>query len=297
MSTISERTHTLYGLYCLCHSDRGIRYIGITSRDPEIRLSAHRTLSRRDPHKTKTPVHRWGQKHGAGNVQMKILDQSFSSRKDLILAEIAWIDSLRTRTVHGAGGLNITPGGEGTLGNTSWAGRKHSNETKEKLSKRMKSVWSEGIPDEWLQNIEDGKARTRLERGDEINAKISKSLLGNKLSALLDMHQVNEIITKVAGGMKQSDVAREYGVHQVTISDIWVGRQWKDADRSIINALPKRTRATSPSKNDAVLAISMIHDGISQASIARQLGFSDSAISRIKRSETWKELPRPWLSA
>lgn len=115
----------VYGLSCTCHEEKGIRYVGLTTRGAATRLSQHKANARRG---AKNAVHYWIRKHGEDNIRTEVLESAddFAALND---AEVRWIAKLRGE---GYDLLNRTDGGGGTLGLPS------TPEQRLAMSQRMK---------------------------------------------------------------------------------------------------------------------------------------------------------------
>jgi len=133
MSSIVTNENVIYGLSCICHPEKGIRYVGQTSRGQNRRLYEHKHDSsdgRVRESDRKLPVHLWISKHGAGNIETKVL-QSLGSPDLLDQHEAEWIDLLDTYgSKHG---LNLRPGGNTRRG---W---KHTEEVRAVISEAGRS--------------------------------------------------------------------------------------------------------------------------------------------------------------
>lgn len=110
-------------------------YIGKTN-DPKMRLSNHLSIVKSGKSKGKRTfnlIHKAIAKYGFENFNFQILE-SFSTEKDCLEAEKFWIEFFRS-DVNKFGneyGYNLTAGGDGP------SGRKHSLETKLKISIKNK---------------------------------------------------------------------------------------------------------------------------------------------------------------
>jgi hypothetical protein len=99
---------TLYGI-----EFRGrIRYVGVTKQRPGLRMSEHWKAVKNG---SRYPLHNAMRKYGRAECHMVWLATTERYR-DLLEAEIAAIRSYGTRAEKGADGLNLTDGGEGTVG-------------------------------------------------------------------------------------------------------------------------------------------------------------------------------------
>lgn len=102
----TNRPVTVYGL--IASDEYFIRYIGQTVSKPKQRLSGHRSVARRRP---KTPVGKW---------MKKVLDRGATIRMQILQENAIWdvSEKLIIAFHRELGGdlLNLTAGGEGTLG-------------------------------------------------------------------------------------------------------------------------------------------------------------------------------------
>lgn len=166
MINLREVRWAVYGLYCSCEScalenPERIKYIGQTRRDAFGRLAEHRKNVRKSVHDRigGLPIYKWMRKHGAKNIQMKILggDLDESLIDDV---EKHWIKFYGT---FGSGGYNMTNGGLGK------SGYRHSDETKRIISEKKRGVpgfsksgLTEGQVLEIKARLWDGETQTEL---------------------------------------------------------------------------------------------------------------------------------------
>lgn len=130
----------VYGLHL---GDHVYRYIGLTTQKPSVRLYDHRRDARRGMHR---PVSHWIRKHGPENIQMEILvtftEETLPQIGDV---EMQLIEKYQTHT--SKNGMNQTLGGDGGIAGykhtpesiakmsaSVWTGRKHSEESRRKMS-------------------------------------------------------------------------------------------------------------------------------------------------------------------
>jgi len=140
-------------------------------------------------------------------------------------AEKRWIAKFRAM---GARLVNSTDGGDGVENIApeskekmlkTWTGRKHTTETKKKISAYRKT---------WKASAETRAAMSAAHTGREIT-------WGNKISEAtrkLSEEQCNSIRLKKMSGEKISDIAQEFGVHKDTIRKVIKGTYFmKEKDR------------------------------------------------------------------
>jgi group I intron endonuclease len=115
-------------LYQITNTVNGKRYIGKTSRSLSVRWSQHQNCA-----KQQTPrflIHKALRKYGTDSFIVELV-YTAESEEELSLAEMAFIYALKTQA---PSGYNLTCGGEGAMGATHWIGRKHTLETRQKMS-------------------------------------------------------------------------------------------------------------------------------------------------------------------
>ena len=120
----------IFSIYIATNNVNGKSYIGFDSYWPR-RKSVHISTSKKTP---KTHFHKALSKYGSCNFTWTVLYQSKDKEHTLSVMENHFITSFNTFNE----GYNETLGGEGTLGKRSWLGRKHTNETRQKMSDSAK---------------------------------------------------------------------------------------------------------------------------------------------------------------
>ena len=117
-------------IYKITNNIDGKFYIGKTHYAVDKRIYAHMWVSdnRND---TNSKIHSAIRKYGKENFTVEIIDEA-RSEKELNEKEIYWIKALNAQD--SAVGYNIAKGGEGGIGGPMFAGHKHSEETKAKMS-------------------------------------------------------------------------------------------------------------------------------------------------------------------
>jgi len=120
-------------------------------------------------------------KYGINNFLWEVIYQSWDKTYCLNEMETTFIKEYDTFL----NGYNMTYGGEGTLGKKSWLGKKHSDETRRKISEANK-----------------GKIRSK-----EHSENISKSKLGKKVKPFTDEHKKK--ISESRKGKKPFEMTEE----------------------------------------------------------------------------------------
>jgi group I intron endonuclease len=205
----------VYGLWCICHSDAGIRYIGLTTnqRGYWARHGDHLSEARTGG---KRPVSRWIRKHGEENIVMSILE--VCTLDDLNQREMAWIAAMRES---GRADLNVTDGGEGVLGYKMTPAQ--LTEMSKRVSGELHPNYGKPLPESTRRKI--GEAHRGRTLTEDHKSKLSESHMGNRSgrSKLTD-DQVMEIHQKIlAGDQSHGSIARDYGVSRGVIDHIKSG--------------------------------------------------------------------------
>lgn len=115
--------------------------------------------------------------------------------------------------------------------------------------------------------------------------------------------QVRDIIRRLGAGEPAKPIAREYGVHFVTISDIKLGRTWSHLPGTEgLPTLEQMQTAKPLSKHVAVLDAekvgrikALMAQGVARKQIAIDFGVSKAAIDHIGSGRTWGEVKPPAL--
>lgn len=117
-------------VYKVTNNVNGKIYVGVTRRTLDQRKREHKS---RAGSGSKNPFHSAIRKYGWDAMRWEILESGVSL-EELPLREAHWIKYLDCKTC-GRGGYNRTDGGGGT------SGMKVSDETREKLSRRVRDRW------------------------------------------------------------------------------------------------------------------------------------------------------------
>lgn len=219
----------VYGLMCKCHPERGIRYVGLSTKGLKYRLRRHiiESLGWYD----NMPVHFWMRKHGVYNIEGVILETA-ETVDDLNSLEIIWIRRLRSTS--GKELLNATSGGGGK------AGWKASEEQRRRMSESQKAYYSQpGMIGTFTgrSHTEESKKMLRdkalgRKLSAETRAKISKSSLGrssneNHGRTKLSNDTVSDVKLFLNLGASVREVANSFGIPRGTVHHIYANQTWK----------------------------------------------------------------------
>lgn len=189
------------GIYCITSLDTGKKYVG-RSADLKIRLRSHRYDSVSLPHKSPL-LYTDMNTYGIERFRVELLEQC--SVGDLMSRERYWLDLL---------------GVERDGYNRHFAGFRHSDETKQRLSQVRKGRVISGEHRERLSQANMGKAHSE-ERKKAIRDAIRKQ---SKLS----VDDVREIKRLLKQGVKQREIIDIYHINRVTLYRIKLGMLWRD---------------------------------------------------------------------
>jgi len=205
---------TIYIYALICPIIGQIRYIGKSIR-PKERLQNHMN------EKSKCHRSNWLKKLKADGLIPKIVIlEEMPDGSDWQSREKFWIAHGKSQ---GWPLTNNTSGGDGVCDlpqetrdrmRKSWIGRKHTDETRAKISEKSKL---KRHTDEHKRYMSDKMKQRVITWGDKISEATRK---------LTDDDQMN-IIEALANGWKNKDLAEKYGVHRTTISKVKMGRYKK----------------------------------------------------------------------
>jgi len=163
----------IYTIYKSTNKITGKSYIGFDSCWPR-RKSVHKHHSKKPTQKFHNSIN----KHGWDNFEWEIIYQSLDGKHCLNEMENYFIQLYDTF----ANGYNMTLGGEGTLGKKSWLGKKHTQQTKDKIKAANTGKTFSEEHKQKLSNWQKGKSKRPF--SEEHKKKISESLK-KKLTANL----------------------------------------------------------------------------------------------------------------
>lgn len=105
--------------------------------------------------------------------------------------------------------------------------------------------------------------------------------------------QVEEAKRRYMAGERQIDIAREFGVHQSTVSKALTGATWKHAGGEVVaragNRGERATRAKL-TRVDVVAIKGRLADGASCAELGAQYNVTPGAIWAIREGRTWRHV-------
>lgn len=197
----------VYGLRCHCHPLKGLRYVGVSS-NLKSRMSDHRGQARRG---NSRPVYKWMRKHGVENIDPVELSVH-STSLEMFEAEIETIARLRAE---GQDLLNVTEGGEGTMG------YRHSQDVYDRLAESRRR---ENLPEEVRLKLSESSKRENL--SPETRKRMSDSHKGKTPAAKLTEAQVLDIWNECHTNPSNIQIADRYGLKRHTIANIRRGRSW-----------------------------------------------------------------------
>jgi len=231
-----------YYIYVLQNKINNKIYIGKTN-NPNKRIQWHKDISNMsDNYANCSLIHRAIRKYGFSNFTSCVIEE-FDCETSCLDAEKFWIEFFRTNVCRYGDqyGYNLTDGGDGV------SGFKHSQEAKEKVSKKNKgrvlsletrirmSNGHKGKPSPMLGKSHSKETKQKLSSyvKGENNYFFGKSFVGdNHPTAKLNDAKVKEIIVLLKENtISQKEIAKLYNVSLPTINKIYLNKTWKHIER------------------------------------------------------------------
>jgi hypothetical protein len=238
-----DTKYEVYGLYCLCHPEDGVRYVGQTTRGLRARLSLHRAHAKRG---VKSQDASWIRKHDL-QIEIILLEKcsSVESMNEREVHWIAWFRSIKddmTNQLEGGGtgfrGMKRPDVSERMKGagnpmygkdrkelmiyarsfqttfsevtrermSRAQTGRRHPPETREKMSASQIASWSP-------------------ERHASASLKHSGS--GNAMSKITEEDVRTIRRTREETGLSYAKIGKQYGLGSEAVSMICRRHTWK----------------------------------------------------------------------
>jgi group I intron endonuclease len=230
-----------YYIYILQNNVNFKIYIGKTN-DPNKRYKEHLYITNSNTYNNKHLLHKAISKYNIDNFSFQIIEEH-EIEQDCLEAEKFWIEFFRS-DVNRFGndyGYNLTAGGEGI------SGLKHSQETKDKVSKANKGRIFSSITKQKMSRSHTGKPSPMLGHQQTDNQKQMQSEMvsgaknyfygkhftgeQNAFSVLTEKQVIEIIDLLKKKTYKQKMIAKIYGVTLATINKIKTGRTWNHLPR------------------------------------------------------------------
>jgi len=190
----------IYGLYCTCHPEEGVRYVGRTIRPVRKRLVQHKGQAKRG---SEYPVHRWMRTHGEENVFAQTPAQT-DDYQNLSEMEGRWIENMAQS---GSSLLNMASIEDGKLL------YRHSPETRAKISAgQLGKKIPQSVIDfrrEAFSGEGNGMSKLTLDEVLEICTLIWESVPGVDIAAIYGVRP--SVITRIAHGQRWANVPKPWG--------------------------------------------------------------------------------------
>lgn len=187
MNKVSEPV--IYGLFCLCHPQAGIKYVGRTLNGAHNRFRQHAYMA----NKSNTFLYSWMRKHGVDNIAYSVIEVCLA--EELAEREYFWITELGTL---GPGGKNQIRG-------------EYEPKGFNRFTRKAPAVPSRlGAKNTDLHRLASGLAH----RGEK------------NWNAVLNEATVRKIKIAFMQGATSSEVAKEFGISYANSRAIKIGRSW-----------------------------------------------------------------------
>ena len=183
-------------VYALHAGDYVFRYVGMTSTTAANRFKVHK---KRALEKRNTPVYDWMNKYGS-MVQVVVLETGVDIQ-DLGWKESQWIATLRTFKEENSQGLNMTRGGQGSLGL--------------KFSDERRKAHSEAL----LGRIMTSETNAKISASKQANPhKYTPEQLAKMRAAKLEVKQDPESVKRRIAKAKNTWASEEYRTKRSILS-------------------------------------------------------------------------------
>lgn len=216
------------GIYIIKNTVNSRVYIG-SAIDFRIRKNKHITHLNKNIHCNKK-LQRFVNKYGIDKLVFSLIE--LCSKDNLLNREQFYINDYNAVK----NGFNILP----TAGN--WLNHKHSQKTKDKISKVKKGIPSTGMLGKThtseTKNKISIKAKGRKQSVETIEKRVAKNtgkvrplsaiITVRKKREILSRVQVLEIRTLLSQGISQTEIAKMYGVCQGVISRVHTKKAYYD---------------------------------------------------------------------
>jgi group I intron endonuclease len=232
-----QKTH--YGIYCIECIETNIKYIGQTFENFYRRWIFHKWNLKNNKHSNTYLQNAWN-KYGCDKFKFyplesfKLLQKNIVTKHELDRLEKYYIEKYDTFK----NGFNLTTGGEeckmsplseeakrkiGEKNRINMLGRKHTEETKRKMSESHKGYVKSEIHRDNLS-----KALIGLVRSDEQKEKCRLANQGSKQkTAKYTEDLIEQIRTDYMNGIKPTELSIKYNINRGTIYGIVNNTRWK----------------------------------------------------------------------
>jgi len=211
----------IYSIYKATNNINGKVYIGFDSNWPRRKME-HKSHSK-NKCETQT-LHKAIKKYGWNNFEWEVIYQSLDRDYCLNKMESYFIEEYNSFKY----GYNMTKGGEGTFGLKSWLGKKHSKETKLKISSSNKGKIK---TEEHLRKI--SKAQTGKSKG--FRTEIQKKKISDSLKGRKPTEMTPDIRKKISNSMRKKVFSEEH--RRKTIENLPRGENHPSAKPVIIDGI------------------------------------------------------------
>jgi len=253
----------IYGLYCTCHQEDGVRYIGQTSKSVQVRFNTHLAVAA--GHHGKSWVINWVNKHGGENIRYMIVERcgpdDLNDREEYW---IAWFRSIKDDMV------NVRSGGKQSRGH------KRPQSAIDAMTGPGNPMWGKKRP----QYVIDALQAGRKPITEETRAKLRAAHTGRKVTpeTLLIMSAAQKLAKNTPEYLAAASIrmsGKKNPMYGVKLSD--------DVKRKISMSSPK-----SKLNEEKVRQIRLRRKrGESMKELAREFNVDPSAISSVVSGRNW----------
>jgi len=106
----------------------------------------------------------------------------------------------------------------------------------------------------------------------------------------LDQDTAKTILTRVAAGEKQKDLAGEFKISPAAVSNLVAGKSWPSLARPDTK-VPRHGTTLAPA--DVVEILRRLQAGDKPVKIAADYKITRQAVANIQKGRAWTDIPRP----
>jgi group I intron endonuclease len=271
-------------IYKITNTVNGKVYIG-KSVDPAVRWSKHVSNAKRKPKDQFFYLQASIGKYGENSFRLDIIDEC-KDAESAYSREIYWIDYYKS--TNPKIGMNLTAGGDGTLGHTV------SAEAREKISKANKG---RKMP-EWLRQKLIA-VNTGIVRSEETRKKMSAHQVGagnhqygkptseEQKRVASKTHKGRIISKETKSKMRASAIKRfaQSPMSKESRQKISAARVGKPSE------FGERHHSAKLKEVDVVLIRTLASDGVSYKALSDRFGVNPTQIGRIVKRQRWAHVP------
>lgn len=231
--------YSRYGIYSIVNKITGQLYIGKTTNSFGDRWDSHKAMLRNNYHFNRKLQEEWN-RYGEDNFRFDILFECVNNEDENT------VNKLEQKYIHELSGsglvYNICEGGKspptkgkhlsehtkqliGEKNRVNMTGKKHSSETKQKMSDAQRKRF-----DSWTEEdrVLWGKKMSELNCGYHWSEDQKQKMVGNKNGAKYSAEDVLKMRELKRNCLSDAEISRQMNVPKSTVNNIVTYKRWKD---------------------------------------------------------------------